>query len=73
MAPRKQVKTFQPPRILKLESQEQRIDWFFELRSIAKGFEIWNAIDPDQPEQDNDKLQPPKVESYTNLKANTFR
>ncbi|KAF4332781.1 hypothetical protein FBEOM_13431 [Fusarium beomiforme] len=61
--------SFQNLHIVRLQSLEQWVDWFFELRAIAKGLQIWDTMDPDQPDQDGDKLQSPKVEPYAKLKA----
>ncbi|KAM0542372.1 hypothetical protein ACHAPJ_012839 [Fusarium lateritium] len=57
------------PPIRRLETPVQWVDWFFAIRSIAQGLEIWDRMDPRQPDQVGDVLQMPRTVSYSKLKA----
>ncbi|KAJ3521370.1 hypothetical protein NM208_g13318 [Fusarium decemcellulare] len=67
--PRRLYSQIELPRIARLEIQEQWLDWFFAIRSHARGLEIWHTMDPDQPDQEDDKQKAPEIESYSKLKA----
>ncbi|KAJ4127833.1 hypothetical protein NW768_008111 [Fusarium equiseti] len=65
--------TIEIPKIQKLESPDQWLDWYAAVRSIARGLEIWHTMDPKEEDQDNDRAVPPKVESYSALRNRTLK
>ncbi|KAF4462463.1 hypothetical protein FALBO_10723 [Fusarium albosuccineum] len=67
--PRRLYPQVELPRIAKLEIQEQWLEWFFAIRSHARGLEIWHTMDPDQADQEDDRLKAPEIESYPTLKT----
>ncbi|KAF4983045.1 hypothetical protein FZEAL_1445 [Fusarium zealandicum] len=61
------------PRVVKLDTADQWIDWYFTLRSQARGLGIWDRINPDNPDEPGDILKAPEFESYHQLKARLIK
>ncbi|KAH7184777.1 uncharacterized protein B0J16DRAFT_383831 [Fusarium flagelliforme] len=65
--------TIEIPKIQKLESPEQWLDWYSAVRSIARGLEIWHTMDPTEEDYDDDRAVPPEVESYSALRTRIIK